>query len=419
MVLTEHPDPTVCVVGLGYVGYPLACAFAEKIQTIGYDVDAKKIAAINATPGNLIEATTDPALIREADVVIIAVPTPVTKAKDPDISYIVSAGETVGKQMKAGAIVVLESTVYPGLTEEVFVPVLERASGLVCGRDFFVGYSPERINPGDDEHTLEKITKVVAGMDAATAETLAALYGRITTVHLAPDIRTAEAAKVIENVQRDLNIALMNELSIIFGRMGIDTRAVLEAAATKWNFHRYRPGLVGGHCIPVDPYYLVMKAEELGYHPQVILAGRAINDAMPRHVAQLAIKELNRAGKVIKGSRLLIMGLTYKENVPDTRESPVEEMIRELKEFEVEVYGYDPLLGAAEIEHFGALPVASLGEIGDPVDCIVINVPHSVFSELTLEKVCGICNGKPIVVDVTGMLRGDDEVRDGCVYRVL
>ncbi len=229
----KSQDPTkttVCVVGLGYVGYPLACAFAEKIRTIGYDVDAGKIAGINNTPGNRIEATTDPALIGEADVVIIAVPTPVTKAKDPDISYVVSAGETVGKQMKQGAIIVLESTVYPGLTEEVFVPVLERVSGLICGRDFFVGYSPERINPGDDEHTLEKITKVVAGMDEATAETLAALYGRITTVHLAPDIRTAEAAKVIENVQRDLNIALMNELSIIFNRMGIDTRAVLEAA---------------------------------------------------------------------------------------------------------------------------------------------------------------------------------------------
>ncbi|RQD83226.1 MAG: nucleotide sugar dehydrogenase, partial [Methanocalculus sp. MSAO_Arc2] len=243
MVFPQHSDTTVCVVGLGYVGYPLACAFAGQIRTIGYDVDAKKIAFINDTTGNRIEATTDPTRIREADVVILAVPTPVTKAKDPDLSYVVSAGETVGKQMKPGAIIVLESTVYPGLTEEIFVSVLERASGLVCGRDFFVGYSPERINPGDDEHTLEKITKIVAGMDAATAETLATLYGMITTVHIAPDIRTAEAAKVIENVQRDLNIALMNELAIIFGRMGIDTRAVLEAAATKWNFHRYRPGL--------------------------------------------------------------------------------------------------------------------------------------------------------------------------------
>lgn len=257
------PHTTICVVGLGYVGYPLACAFAEKIRTIGYDVDAKKIARINDTPGNRVEATTDPARIREADFVIIAVPTPVTKAKDPDLSYVRSAATVVGQHLKPGAIVVFESTVYPGVTEEIVLPILEAESGMRCGPDFGIGYSPERINPGDDEHTLEKITKIVSGMDMATAEILAALYGRITTVHIAPDIRTAEAAKVIENVQRDLNIALMNELSIIFGRMGIDTRAVLEAAGTKWNFHHYRPGLVGGHCIPVDPYYLVMKAEEL------------------------------------------------------------------------------------------------------------------------------------------------------------
>ncbi|MCQ1538181.1 nucleotide sugar dehydrogenase [Methanocalculus taiwanensis] len=409
---------TVCVVGLGYVGYPLACAFAEQIRTIGYDVDAKKIATINTSPGNRIEGTTDPARIREADVVIIAVPTPVTKAKDPDLSYIVSAGETVGKHMKPGAIVVLESTVYPGLTEEVFVPVLEQVSGMACGRDFFVGYSPERINPGDDEHTLEKITKIVSGMDEATAATLAKLYGRITTVHLAPDIRTAEAAKVIENVQRDLNIALMNELSIIFGRMGIDTKAVLDAAGTKWNFHHYRPGLVGGHCIPVDPYYLVMKAEELGYHPQVILAGRAINDSMPRHVAGIAIKELNRSGKVIKGSKVLIMGLTYKENVPDTRESPVEEMVKEFEDFHLKVYGFDPLLSPDQIEHFGAKAVEQL-DSGMQVDCIVVNAPHDAFRKLAVEDLLAICNGKPVVVDVAGVFRECGEMRDGCYYRVL
>ncbi|MFY9404992.1 MAG: nucleotide sugar dehydrogenase, partial [Candidatus Methanoculleus thermohydrogenotrophicum] len=282
MVQESLKDTTVCVVGLGYVGYPLADAFSRHLRTIGYDLDTKKIARINAEPGNKVLATTDPARIREADVVIIAVPTPVTKAKDPDISYVVSAAETVGRNLKDGAIVVLESTVYPGLTEEIMVPTLEEASGRTCGKDFFVGYSPERINPGDVDHTLEKITKIVAGMDPATTERLAALYGLVTNVYVARDIRTAEAAKVIENVQRDLNIALMNELSIIFRKMGIDTKAVLEAAGTKWNFHNYRPGLVGGHCIPVDPYYLVYKAEELGYHPQVILAGRAINDSMPK-----------------------------------------------------------------------------------------------------------------------------------------
>jgi len=419
MVQGSLKDTIVCVVGLGYVGYPLADAFSRHLRTIGYDLDAKKIDRINAEPGNKVIATTDPAMIREADVVIIAVPTPVTKAKDPDISYVASAAGTVGQNLKDGAIVVLESTVYPGLTEEIMVPTLEEASGRTCGKDFFVGYSPERINPGDVDHTLDKITKIVAGMDAATAEQLAALYGLVTNVYIARDIRTAEAAKVIENVQRDINIALVNELSIIFRKMGLDTKAVLEAAGTKWNFHNYRPGLVGGHCIPVDPYYLVYKAEEYGYHPQVILAGRAINDSMPKHVAEIAIKELNRAGKVIRDSKVLILGLTYKENVPDTRESPVGEMIHELKEFDVDVYGYDPLLAPAEIERFGARPVASLKGLDGPVDCIIVNSPHSVFAGLTLDKVLTICNGKPIVVDVTGMLRRNDGVREGCVYCTL
>jgi UDPglucose 6-dehydrogenase/UDP-N-acetyl-D-galactosamine dehydrogenase len=378
MVQNPVKNVTVCVVGLGYVGYPLANAFSQHLRTIGYDINAEKIARINAEPGNRVIATTDPALIHEADVVIIAVPTPVTKAKDPNISYVVSAAETIGRNLKDGAIVVLESTVYPGLTEEIMVPTLEEASGRTCGKDFFVGYSPERINPGDVDHTLDKITKIVAGMDAATAERLAALYGLVTNVYVARDIRTAEAAKVIENVQRDINIALVNELSIIFRRMGLDTKAVLEAAGTKWNFHNYRPGLVGGHCIPV-----------------------------------------NRAGKVIRNSKVLIMGLTYKENVPDTRESPVGEMIHELKEFDIDVYGYDPLLGPAEIERFGAKPVASLKGLEGPVDCIIVNSPHSVFAGLTLDKVVSICNGKPIIVDVTGMLRRNDGVREGCVYCTL
>ena len=419
MVSEDLMDKTVCVVGLGYVGLPLAEAFSQHLKTIGYDLDTKKIARINAGPDNKVIATTDPTMIREVDVIIIAVPTPVTKAKDPDISYIVSAAEIVGRNMKDGAIVVLESTVYPGLTEEIMVPTLERVSGKVCGKDFAVGYSPERINPGDDEHALEKITKIVSGMDGKTTELLAALYGLVTRVYVARDIRTAEAAKVIENVQRDLNIALMNELSIIFRKMELDTRSVLEAAGTKWNFHSYRPGLVGGHCIPVDPYYLVYKAEELGYHPQVILAGRAINDSMPKHVSDIAIKELNRAGKVIRDSKVLVMGLTYKENVPDTRESPVGEMVSELKEFDIDVYGYDPLLASAEIERFGAKPVGSLQGLEGPVDCIIINSPHEAFGELTLEKVLSICNGKPIIVDVTGMLRRNDGVREGCVYRTL
>ena len=318
----------------------MAEAFARHLKVIGYDIEEKKIEKLNKTfleksftknaeekYEDNIEFTTDPSKIKLADFVIIAVPTPVTKSKEPDLSYVKSAAETVGKNLKQGATVVLESTVYPGVTEEIVAPVLERESNMKCGIDFYIGYSPERINPGDEAHALTKITKIIAGMDEDTTERLAELYGLITNVYTAKDIRTAEAAKVIENIQRDLNIALMNELAIIFNKMGLDTKSVLDAAGTKWNFQPYKPGLVGGHCIPVDPYYLVYKAQELGYHPQVILAGRAINDYMPKHVAEMAIKGLNEVGKVIKGSKVLIMGLTYKENVPDTRESPVREMV--------------------------------------------------------------------------------------------
>jgi UDPglucose 6-dehydrogenase/UDP-N-acetyl-D-galactosamine dehydrogenase len=324
---------TVCIVGLGYVGLPLAEAFSSHLKTIAFDIDEEKVKRLSESNNeNNMEFTSDPSKINQADFVLICVPTPVTKSKEPDLSFVKSAAEIVGLHLKKGAIVILESTVYPGVTEEVVAPILdlENESGLKCGADFKIGYSPERINPGDEAHDLTKITKIVAGMNDETTETLAELYGLITNVYKAKDIKTAEAAKVIENIQRDLNIALMNELAIIFHKMHLDTKSVLEAAATKWNFHPYKPGLVGGHCIPVDPYYLVYKAKELGYHPQVILAGRAINDYMPKHVAEMAIKGLNEVGKVIKGSKVLIMGLTYKENVPDTRESPVKEMVKEL-----------------------------------------------------------------------------------------
>lgn len=419
MVQSRLNGKTACVVGLGYVGLPLAEAFAEKIRTIGYEILEKKAAEIARNNQTDLIVTSDPAMIREADFISICVPTPVMRSKEPDLSFVKSAAVTVGQNLKPGAIVVMESTVYPGVTEDIIKPILEQESGLICGSDFKIGYSPERINPGDEAHELAKITKIVAGMDPESAKTLSELYGLITTVYLAPDIRTAEAAKVIENIQRDLNIALMNELSLIFHKMGIDTREVIRAAGTKWNFHQYRPGLVGGHCIPVDPYYLVYKAQELGYHPQVILAGRAINDSMPGHVADMAIKGINEVGKVIKGSKVLIMGLTYKENVPDTRESPVSEMIHELKEFDVDVYGYDPLLEPTEIERFGAQPLASLQDLDAPMSCIIINSPHDVFASLTLEKVLSICNGKPIIVDVTGMLKGNEGLRDGCCYRTL
>lgn len=394
MVSEELIDKTVCVVGLGYVGLPLAEAFSKHLTTIGFDVDKKKVDEINGNTNNLV-CTTDPSLIKTADFFLICVPTPVTKSKDPDLSYIRSAAEVVGKNLKKGAVVVLESTVYPGVTEEVMVPVLEEVSGLKCGFDFKVGYSPERINPGDYEHSLDNIIKIVAGMDDETAKSLSSLYSLITTVYQAKDIRTAEAAKVIENVQRDLNIALMNELSMIFKKMGLDTSAILEAAGTKWNFHRYSPGLVGGHCIPVDPYYMVHKATEFGFHPQVILAGRAVNDHMPKHVAQMIIKGLNEAEKVIKGSKVLIMGLTYKENVPDTRESPAVGIVEELSEFGVEVYGLDPFLDREEVEKFG---VRSFD--GEKMDGVILAVAHDKFREMGLFEVIGFMGDKPVLVDV-------------------
>ena len=340
----ELKNKTVCVAGLGYVGLPLAESYSKHLKTVGFDVDSKKIEELKKNGDKGIIYTDDPSLIKEADYVIIAVPTPLNKSKEPDLSYVESAAEVIGKNLKENATVVLESTVYPGVTEEVVKPILEEESGMKCGEDFKVGYSPERINPGDEEHSIDKITKIVSGMDDKTTEDLGELYSLITKTFKAKDIKTAEAAKVIENIQRDLNIALINELTLIFHKMGLETEAVLEAAGTKWNFHRYVPGLVGGHCLPVDPYYLVYKSRELGHHPQVILAGRSTNDYMPKYVAEMAIKGLNEVGKVIKDSKVLIMGLTYKENVPDTRESPVYEIVEELKEFRIEVYGCDPLL---------------------------------------------------------------------------
>jgi len=326
-------DSVVCVIGLGYVGLPVAQAFSRSLKVIGFDVNAEKIRQLEKElqPSPNLTFTDNPTDIGKADFVIISVPTPVTKSKEPDLSHVENAARVVGRHMKKGTIVSLESTVYPGATEEVVAPILEKESGLKCGKDFKVAYSPERINPGNEEHSVERITKVVSGMDEETTERMAELYGKVApSVFKARDIRTAEAAKVIENVQRDLNIALMNELSLIFDKMGLSTKDILDAAATKWNFHRYSPGLVGGHCIPVDPYYLVYKAKQLGHHPQVILAGRAINDSMPKHVAEMAIKALNKAGKVIKGSKVLILGLTYKENVADTRETPAKRIIKEL-----------------------------------------------------------------------------------------
>ncbi len=411
-------EAVICIVGLGYVGLPLAEAFSRHFRVIGFDTNTKLTGELGLHGSHKkLAITSSPRRIKQADFVIITVPTPVTRSKEPDLSCIESASRIVSRNLKAGCTVILESTVYPGVTEEVMRPILEE-SGLSCGQGFKIAYSPERINPGDSEHTIDKMVKIVSGMDEDTAGLVAELYGRICPeIFKAKDIKTAEAAKVIENIQRDLNIALVNELCLIFTRMGLTTKDVLAAAATKWNFHRYSPGLVGGHCIPVDPYYLVYKAKELDYHPQVILAGRAINDYMPRHVAEIAIKALNDVGKVIRGSRVLIMGLTYKENVADTRESPLKEIIKELKEFGVDLYGHDPLLDNIENE-FDIKALSTLKDASG-IDCVILAVEHDAYRKVTLAELSRVMGERPILIDVRGFFSEKEAVSRGFYYRTL
>jgi UDP-N-acetyl-D-glucosamine/UDP-N-acetyl-D-galactosamine dehydrogenase len=409
-------NSVIAVLGLGYVGLPLAQAFAKSHKVIGFDIDIRKVKGLCNNQQNLV-ITADPQQLRQADFIIIAVPTPVTKSKQPDMSYINSACSLIRENLKKGAVVILESTVYPGVTEEVVRPILEE-SGLKCGKDFKLAYCPERMNPGDEEHTLQTVTKVVSGMDEDTSALVFALYSEICPkVFKATDIRTAEAAKVIENIQRDLNIALINEFALIFDKLGLDTREVLKAASTKWNFLPFSPGLVGGHCIPVDPYYLVYKAEEVGYHPQVILAGRAINDYMPNHVADIAIKAINNADKVIRKSKVLIMGVTYKENVPDTRESPAKEIIKDLKEYGLTVLGYDPLVGNLA-EQFDVEAVSDLMSL-EGIDCIIVTVAHRFFRALGLEQLRQISNHRPVLLDVRGIFDPSEAVRRGFDYHTL
>lgn len=365
---------TVGVVGLGYVGMPLAVEFGKKYKTAGFDLSAKKVESyqqfIDPTgelssdelkAAKYLSVSTNPDCLSEADFVVIAVPTPVDSAHNPDFGPLVGASQTVGKKMKRGSIVIYESTVYPGATEEICIPVLEKFSGLKWKEDFHVGFSPERINPGDKEHTLTSILKIVSGDSQETLEKIAGLYESIVNagVHRASSIKVAEAAKVIENTQRDLNIALMNELAIIFDMLDIDTLEVLQAAGTKWNFLNFRPGLVGGHCIGVDPYYLTHKADMLGYHPQVILAGRRINDGMAKFVAEKVIKEIIKIGHHVKGCVVNVMGLTFKENCPDLRNSKVADMIFELQSYGVDVHVYDPLADPDEAMHEYGLTLES------------------------------------------------------------
>lgn len=383
----------MAVVGLGYVGLPLAAAFGKRFRTIGFDVANDKIAALREhrdPTGELssealrhatkLECTNDPATLARADAIVVAVPTPVDDARRPDLRPLVSASETVGQHMKRGAIVIFESTVYPGATEEVCVPALERASRTKWKHDFNVGYSPERINPGDKQHRLERIVKVVSGDTPETLQHLAALYGAIIEagVYKATSIAVAEAAKVIENTQRDLNIALMNELSILFHHLGLDTTEVLEAAGTKWNFLPFRPGLVGGHCIGVDPYYLTHKAERIGYHPQVILAGRRINDGMGKFVAEATVKQVIGNGRAVKNARVNVLGLTFKEDVADLRNSKVVDVINELRSFGMEVHVHDPVASTAEAMHEYGVKLLQWDEL--PVaEATVLAVAHKLL----------------------------------------
>ena len=422
---TNLEKSVVCIIGLGYVGLPLAEAFAKRLQVIGYDINSKRIAGLSKSHAiNNLTFTDKPAMIAQADFIIICVPTPVTQSKEPDLSLVESAATTTGKNLKRGSIVILESTVYPGVTEEIVRPILEKESGLTCGEDFKIAYAPERVNPGDKEHTIDKIVKVVSGMDEETAEIVEKLYSVIfPNVYKARDIKTAEAAKVIENIQRDLNIALMNELSVIFDKLNIDTKDVLDAASTKWNFHRYSPGLVGGHCIPVDPYYLVHRAKQYGYNAQVILAGRAINDSMGKHVAEITIKALNEVGKVIKGSRILIMGLTYKENVPDTRETPVKQVIKELRGDGITVFGYDPMLDMAEAEEEYGIKILDNMDQETGFDGIIVAVAHDIFMEsgltINIDKLVKVTGERPVLVDVKRCVDATEARKKGFYYRTL
>lgn len=428
----ENKKTKIAIVGLGYVGLPLAVEFGKVYDTIGFDISEKKINELKQNrdvTGELtatdlaqtaIDYTHDPSRLSEAAFIIVAVPTPIDESKKPDLTPVLKASVTIGKYLSKGSVVVYESTVYPGVTEEACVPVLERESGLKCGPDFTVGYSPERINPGDKEHTVTKILKVVSGQDQETLDIVAAVYGRVIKagVYRAESIKVAEAAKVIENTQRDLNIALMNELSIIFNKMGINTLAVLEAAGTKWNFIRMAPGLVGGHCIGVDPYYLTHKAEMLGYHPQVILSGRRINDSMGKYVAEQTVKHLIKAGKAVQGSKVMILGFTFKENISDLRNTRVIDVVNELKEYGIEVFVHDPHVDKAELKHEYGIEVYEYDEI-PLVDGVILAVAHEQFSRFTPELIgqkITSTNSSKVLIDVKGYYRKHPGIDKNFIY---
>ncbi len=414
-------EERIAMVGLGYVGLPVALGFGRHFPTVAFDINSKRVQELRdgidrteeASPEELRQSnctfTSDPADLADCTFFIVAVPTPIDEAKQPDLRALEAASRTVGEAMKPGAVVVFESTVYPGVTEEICGPILEAASGLQRGREFTLGYSPERINPGDKEHTLERIVKVVSGEDAPTLERVAQAYSKVVTagVHRAPTIRVAEAAKVIENTQRDLNIALMNELALIFDRLGIRTTDVLEAARTKWNFLPFTPGLVGGHCIGVDPYYLTRRAQIAGYHPEVILAGRRINDAMGAHVARGVIKALGRAGIDPKSARIGVLGITFKENVPDLRNSRVPDILAELESHGAAPLVHDPLADPKEAMQVYGVELQSLESL-ENLDALVLAVPHKELVRGGPEPLLGLLRPGGVIYDIKSVLAPAD-----------
>lgn len=423
----------ISLIGLGYVGMPIAVAFSKKLDVIGFDINEEKIklyrSGVDPTGevGNIkvskckVDFTADESKLHEARFHIVAVPTPVNPDHTPDLSPVENASRVLGRNLEKGSIVVYESTVYPGVTEDVCVPILEEESGLICGIDFKVGYSPERINPGDKIHRLESITKIVSGMDAETLDVVTQVYELVVKagVYKAGCIKVAEAAKVVENSQRDINIAFMNELSIIFNRMGIDTKEVLKAAGTKWNFLNFSPGLVGGHCIGVDPYYLTYKAERVGYHSQIILSGRRINADMGRFVVENLIKRLIKAEKCVKRAKVGILGFTFKENCPDTRNTRVIDIIRELKEYEILPIIYDPVANREEVKREYGLVLADIENIKD-MDAIVIAVAHETFVHMKREELDAFYGEnlkyKKILIDIKGILEREDYEAAGYIY---
>ena len=412
-------EEKISLVGLGYVGMPIAVAFARKVKVVGFDLNSAKIDLYKngVDPTNevgnevikntKVEFTSDPAKLKEAKFHIVAVPTPVNDDHTPDLTPVEGASRILGQNLTKGSVIVFESTVYPGVTEDVCVPIIEKESGLKCGVDFKIGYSPERINPGDKVHRLETITKIVSGMDEETLDTVAKVYELVVEagVYRAESIKVAEAAKVIENSQRDINIAFMNELSIIFNRMGIDTQAVLKAAGTKWNFLNFYPGLVGGHCIGVDPYYLTYKAEELGYHSQIILSGRRINDDMGKYVAESLVKNLIKADVNVKNAKVGILGFTFKENCPDTRNTKVIDIYKELQEFGITPVVVDPAADADEAKRLYGISFKTMEDIKD-MDAVIIAVCHQQFASLSLDTIDGFfgANEKKVLLDLKGIL---------------